>query len=615
MASFGFGPRRHLDADAGREVVYCHSCTHEWYKDDQPPTPEPECPRCHSEIVEIVEPGANDPRIEAGIAGLRTPSDIGGGSGLFFRRNAAGSDSDPEEDDIENHIRGGPARSPFGRGFFPPTPGAPDGDDNRAENEVFNRFFELVFQDLGGGRVLHQTQRSDSPGPGAAPSPPGRHVHTTTFTFVSGPGARPEQPNAIPPLFGPYVARPPPRHHHHHRGPHRTVTFVTRGNVANVDPFNRMLGQLLRGAMMAGPQDPNQPGNRAAGSPPMGAGGFGLQQLLATILNPAAAVHGDAVFTQEALDRIITQLMETSPQTNAAPPASESAIESLEKKKVDAELLGPEGKAECTICIDEFKLGDEVTVLPCSHWYHGECVVLWLKEHNTCPICRKPIENQENNNNNRSGNNSGQRSPAADQAGSSSSQAQQPQRSQNEPSRLFGSPPSWTQPSSRPDEGGSGSTSSYQSPFFSYATTRIRTPQENQERLDRIRSMAGQRRSSVSPPGAWPEDDNTDSRSSRQRSPSRPREETWGERGLFGGGNSSGSDNNNRRSYFSSFTSSGRDQQQQQQREGSSSSGNNNNGNGGSSGGSSNPLTWLRDHFSRDRNNGNGNGSDRDRRR
>ncbi|KAH8754799.1 hypothetical protein F5883DRAFT_572427 [Diaporthe sp. PMI_573] len=37
--------------------------------------------------------------------------------------------------------------------------------------------------------------------------------------------------------------------------------------------------------------------------------------------------------------------------------------------------------------------GEEVTVLPCKHWFHGECVVSWLKMHNTCPICRASIEN------------------------------------------------------------------------------------------------------------------------------------------------------------------------------------------------------------------------------
>lgn len=108
-------------------------------------------------------------------------------------------------------------------------------------------------------------------------------------------------------------------------------------------------------------------------------------------MGPGAAL-GDAVYSQEALDRIITQLMEQNPQSNAPPPASEETIAKLPRKKLDEKMLGPELKGECTICIDEMNLGDEAIVLPCKHWFHEECVVLWLKEHNTCPICRAPIE-------------------------------------------------------------------------------------------------------------------------------------------------------------------------------------------------------------------------------
>jgi Zn finger protein HypA/HybF involved in hydrogenase expression len=40
----------HLDAAAGREVVYCHACSHEWYRDDYGLM----CPCCTSEVTEIV---------------------------------------------------------------------------------------------------------------------------------------------------------------------------------------------------------------------------------------------------------------------------------------------------------------------------------------------------------------------------------------------------------------------------------------------------------------------------------------------------------------------------------------------------------------------------------
>jgi hypothetical protein len=120
-------------------------------------------------------------------------------------------------------------------------------------------------------------------------------------------------------------------------------------------------------------------------------------------LNPLAIIasilgggrHGDAVYSQEELDRVVSELIDQNINGNGAPPAAQSAIEALPKKKVDQEMLGPEGKAECSICMDPVELGTEVTVLPCKHWFHDQCIEMWLNQHNTCPHCRRPINTSE----------------------------------------------------------------------------------------------------------------------------------------------------------------------------------------------------------------------------
>ena len=113
--------------------------------------------------------------------------------------------------------------------------------------------------------------------------------------------------------------------------------------------------------------------------------------LLSHLLNPANVQPGDAVFSQEQLDRVISQLMEQNAGSTAPPPASDAAIRSLQTRKVDESMMGNDGRAECSICMDDVEIGQEVTVLPCNHWFHGECVTSWLKEHDTCPHCRKSI--------------------------------------------------------------------------------------------------------------------------------------------------------------------------------------------------------------------------------
>ncbi|KAJ3121164.1 E3 ubiquitin-protein ligase rnf13 [Nowakowskiella sp. JEL0407] len=48
----------------------------------------------------------------------------------------------------------------------------------------------------------------------------------------------------------------------------------------------------------------------------------------------------------------------------------------------------------CSICLEEYVVGDDLLRLPepCSHVYHGKCVVEWISETSpTCPMCRRNI--------------------------------------------------------------------------------------------------------------------------------------------------------------------------------------------------------------------------------
>jgi hypothetical protein len=44
---------------------------------------------------------------------------------------------------------------------------------------------------------------------------------------------------------------------------------------------------------------------------------------------------------------------------------------------------------QCSICTEDFAVGEDVRVLPCSHQYHPTCVDPWLiNVSGTCPLCR-----------------------------------------------------------------------------------------------------------------------------------------------------------------------------------------------------------------------------------
>jgi len=102
--------------------------------------------------------------------------------------------------------------------------------------------------------------------------------------------------------------------------------------------------------------------------------------------------------------------MEQTASSNAPGPASQNDIDNLPRKKVDEEMLGAEHKAECSICMDEVNIGEEVTVLPCKHWFHHGCIAAWLSEHDTCPHCRKGITKHDEGGNTSSGGNAAQSS-------------------------------------------------------------------------------------------------------------------------------------------------------------------------------------------------------------
>ncbi|KAK0599183.1 hypothetical protein LWI29_003038 [Acer saccharum] len=45
---------------------------------------------------------------------------------------------------------------------------------------------------------------------------------------------------------------------------------------------------------------------------------------------------------------------------------------------------------DCSICLDEYEDGELCRVIPvCNHMFHLKCIGHWLKDHLTCPICRR----------------------------------------------------------------------------------------------------------------------------------------------------------------------------------------------------------------------------------
>ncbi|GER54728.1 RING/U-box superfamily protein [Striga asiatica] len=76
------------------------------------------------------------------------------------------------------------------------------------------------------------------------------------------------------------------------------------------------------------------------------------------------------------------------------PPAPRSAIEAMPTIKITQRHLNTD--AHCPVCQDKFELGSKARQMPCDHIYHSDCIVPWLVEHNSCPVCRVELPSHYN---------------------------------------------------------------------------------------------------------------------------------------------------------------------------------------------------------------------------
>ncbi|XP_036604758.1 E3 ubiquitin-protein ligase RNF126-like [Trichosurus vulpecula] len=111
-------------------------------------------------------------------------------------------------------------------------------------------------------------------------------------------------------------------------------------------------------------------------------------------LGPWGVLHSnpmDYAWGANGLDVIITQLLNQFENTGP-PPADKEKIQALPTIQVTEEHVG--SGLECPVCKDDYTLGENVRQLPCNHLFHDGCIVPWLEQHDTCPVCRKSLSGQ-----------------------------------------------------------------------------------------------------------------------------------------------------------------------------------------------------------------------------
>jgi hypothetical protein len=100
------------------------------------------------------------------------------------------------------------------------------------------------------------------------------------------------------------------------------------------------------------------------------------------------AIYGEHIATPE---QHIHYLFQESQEEPINTPADPSLVQTLCRETYSCDSI----HEPCSICLDSYEEGDELLYMPCRHTFHSACLHRWLHGHNTCPVCRHVLTQEE----------------------------------------------------------------------------------------------------------------------------------------------------------------------------------------------------------------------------
>ncbi|XP_026408986.1 NEP1-interacting protein 2-like [Papaver somniferum] len=76
-------------------------------------------------------------------------------------------------------------------------------------------------------------------------------------------------------------------------------------------------------------------------------------------------------------------------------PASKSFIDGLKKQEYRHNNRDSNATTSCAVCLEQILDGSVISNMPCLHMFHSACLVTWLHERNSCPLCRRQVDPAE----------------------------------------------------------------------------------------------------------------------------------------------------------------------------------------------------------------------------
>ena len=66
--------------------------------------------------------------------------------------------------------------------------------------------------------------------------------------------------------------------------------------------------------------------------------------------------------------------------------------EYFEEVTLTQSILDKGEQKKCSICLEDFEVGNKIIYLPCFHYYHAGCIETWVKNSDKCPLCNIEIK-------------------------------------------------------------------------------------------------------------------------------------------------------------------------------------------------------------------------------
>ncbi|XP_072982632.1 E3 ubiquitin-protein ligase SIRP1-like [Typha latifolia] len=120
---------------------------------------------------------------------------------------------------------------------------------------------------------------------------------------------------------------------------------------------------------------------------------FNRSVVLQGSLNASSSEFGSTIlsgdeFLVPSFEMLLQHLTENDPRPYGTPPAKKEAVDAMRTVKINKMM-------SCSVCLEDFEIGEEAREMPCKHEFHSKCILPWLEMHSSCPVCRFQMPTDE----------------------------------------------------------------------------------------------------------------------------------------------------------------------------------------------------------------------------